>query len=101
MREDRIALGPSADVPGVRRHPLLRQLTESPRQQACPRQPSSRGRLGRARGTLAVLFPRRRLRGVLTQGLLKVSSFFAPQRNPPDSNGGPPPPAPPGNSPGS
>lgn len=65
MRENWRALGPSADLPGVRRDALLRRLTQSPRHQARAREQTSRDRVGRARGALVVLLSRRRFCGIL------------------------------------
>jgi thioredoxin reductase (NADPH) len=69
VREDRSPVGSPPDVPGVRQHALLRQLAESPREQARPGGRASRDRLRRARRALAVLLSRRRIRRVLTHDL--------------------------------
>jgi hypothetical protein len=69
VREDRCPVGASPDAPGVRPDALLRQLPESPREQARPGGRASRDRLGRARRALAVLLSGRRVRRVLSHDL--------------------------------
>ena len=55
MREDRFLLGASPDVPDLWSHAVLRQLTESARQQTRPRQWTSGDRIGAAGRALVVL----------------------------------------------
>ena len=61
MREDRFLLGASPDVPDVWSHAVLRQLTESARQQTRARQWTSGERIGAAGRALVVLLSRRSL----------------------------------------
>ncbi len=55
MRKDRGAMGPPADLPGMRRHALLRQLTEPPCKQARAPERASRDCVGAAGRALALL----------------------------------------------
>src|SRR6185503_11805390 len=62
LRQNRRTVGPLTDVPDVRRHPLLRFVAEPPRVEARPREHPPGHRIRRARGAMAVLLPRRRIR---------------------------------------
>jgi hypothetical protein len=55
MRKDRFLLGASPDVPDMRSNAVLRQLTESARQQTRARQRTSGNRIGAAGRALVVL----------------------------------------------
>ena len=57
MRQDRRPVGAPADVSDLRRDALLRQLAEPAHHEARPRDRTSRGRISRAGGALAVLLP--------------------------------------------
>src|SRR5262245_29555439 len=65
LREDRRALGASANVSGMRWHEVLRRLAEPSCQQTLPVELASRHRIGRAGRAVALLLPGRRLHGVL------------------------------------
>src|SRR5438093_10575175 len=65
VRQDSCAMGPPADLSGVRRDALLRRFAESPRQQTCSGQRPSRDRVRTTWRALAVLLSRRCIRGVL------------------------------------
>src|SRR5262245_20719558 len=65
MRQDRRLVGPPADLPSVRADPLLRLLAEPAREQARARVEPSGGGVGGAWRALALLLPRRCVRGVL------------------------------------
>ena len=67
MRENWRALGPPANVSGVRHDALLRRLAEPPRHQARAGEQASRDRIGRGGGELVVLLSGRCLCGVLNQ----------------------------------
>ena len=67
MRKDRFLLGASADVPNMWSHAVLRQLTESARQQTRAREWTSSDRVGAARRALVVLLSRRGLCRVLVE----------------------------------
>jgi thioredoxin reductase (NADPH) len=69
MREDRSPVGSPPDVPGVRPDALLRQLPQSPREQARPGAGPSGHRFRRARRALALLLSRRRLLRILSGDL--------------------------------
>jgi hypothetical protein len=68
--EDRRVMGPSAHLPGMRGHVVLRQLTQSARQQTRARKWSCGNRIGPARGTLVILLSGRRLCGILKEEFL-------------------------------
>jgi hypothetical protein len=61
VRKDRFLLGTSPDVPDVWSYAVLRQLTESARQQTRARQWTSCDRIGAAGRALVVLLSRRSL----------------------------------------
>jgi len=65
MRQDGSTLGASANLSVVRRDALLRFVAKPSRERSCANQPPSGRRIGGARGTLAVLLSRRRIRGIL------------------------------------
>src|SRR5437879_11062011 len=65
VRENGRAVGASAHLPAVWRHLVLRQLAQPPRDEARARERASGGRLGGARGAVAVLLSRRSVRRVL------------------------------------
>ena len=67
MREDRQLLGSSTNVSDMWSYAVLRQLTESTRQQTRACQWTSGDRVGAAGRALVVLLSRRGLRGVLSQ----------------------------------
>ena len=64
VREDGRAVAPSAHVPELRRHALLRFLAQSPRVEACARHEPSGHHVRRARRTMALLLSGRCLRRV-------------------------------------
>ena len=66
MRQDWRHVGSSAYLSGVRRHTLLRQLAEPPRNEARPRGRASGYCVGRAWRALVVLLSGRPVCGVLT-----------------------------------
>lgn len=72
VRKDRFLLGASPDVPDVWSHAVLRQLTESARQQARARQWTSCDHFRATRRTLALLLSRRCLRGILKLPQLEI-----------------------------
>lgn len=55
MHEDRVSMGSSSYLPGVRRHAVLRQLAESPRDEACTGEPAPGDRVSRVRRAFAIL----------------------------------------------
>ena len=65
VRESRRTMGASPDLSAMRRHFMLRQLTESTRQQTRARRRASGDRFRATRGTLVVLLSGRRVFGVL------------------------------------
>src|SRR5262249_34234363 len=75
VRQDRRAVGPPADLPGMRGDALLRQLAESARDEARAGQRTSGDRVGRTRRTLAVLLSRRRLCGILIADRCSLFAF--------------------------
>lgn len=58
MHQDRQQLGSSANMPDMWSDAVLRQLTESARQQARAQQRTPRNRFRASRGTLALLLSR-------------------------------------------
>src|SRR5579862_2814356 len=68
VRQDRRRVGPFAHLPTLRHHPVLRQLTQSPRFQACAGAAPYGHRLRRARRALAVLLSARHGRRILIAG---------------------------------
>src|SRR2546423_13261416 len=65
VREDRRAMGPSSDLPNLRRDAVLRQFAEQARHQTRARERPCGHRFGSARRALVVLLSRRRVRPVL------------------------------------
>jgi len=78
VREDRIDLGPSPDLPGVRCHALLRQFAPAPCH--CPRatDDASSDRLSGAGRAMVVLLPRRRLYRVLNDAHARCLACASP-----------------------
>src|SRR5689334_15574695 len=74
MHQDRRAVGPSPHVSGMRRNPLLRQLAQSARDEACARHEASCRRLGRTWRALAVLLSPQRVCRVLMSHPVGVNS---------------------------
>jgi hypothetical protein len=78
--EDASALGSFEDVPGVRRHSLLRHFTQSSRQQTRGYERAPGDRFGGTGGALAVLLSRWCVRGVLILSWIYVDCHIAPSR---------------------
>src|SRR5713226_2742421 len=75
VRESRRTMGASPHLSAMRRHFMLRQLTESTRQQTRARRRASGHRFRATRGTLVVLLSGRRVFGVLITAARQ--KFFA------------------------
>jgi len=73
VHQDRQLLGSSANLPDMWSNALLRQLTQSARQQARALQRTSGNRFRATRRTLALLLSRRRARRLLTFPQLEIS----------------------------
>jgi hypothetical protein len=83
VREDRRLLGSSADLPDLWHYALLRQLTESARQQTCARHGTSSHRFRPTRRALVILLSSRRVRRILSSDckahpLCRQLNFRAP-----------------------
>src|SRR6266446_3108202 len=75
VRESRCTMGASPHLSAMRRHFMLRQLTESTRQQTRARRRASGDRFRATRGTLVVLLSGRRVFGILITAARQ--KFFA------------------------
>jgi hypothetical protein len=73
VREDGQLLGSSAHLPDMWSNAVLRQLTESARQQTRARQRTSGNRIRTTRRTLDLLLSRRCVRGILTFPQVEIS----------------------------
>lgn len=78
MRQDRRHVGAPANVSGVRRHPLLRQLTQPSRDATRAGDWASGGRFRGAGRTLAVLLPGQHVREILTTSAAGRNAMVPP-----------------------